>query len=74
MCEVTQYVKASFTPKEAIVCATHNNAEMLGLLDELGIVEEGKLVDLILVDGDPLADAEENGWDHIFHDGVPANC
>ena len=54
--EFEQYVKAGFTPMEAIVCATRNNAEMLGLLDQIGTVEEGKEADLILVDGDPLAD------------------
>lgn len=54
--EFVQYVKAGFSPMEAIVCATHNNAEMLGLLDQIGTIEEGKLADLILVDGDPLAD------------------
>ena len=54
--EFIQYVKAGFTPMEAIVCATRNNAEMLDLLDEIGTVETGKLADLVLVDGDPLAD------------------
>ena len=41
---------------EAIVCATKNNAEVLGLQDELGTIEAGKLADLILVEGDPLQD------------------
>jgi len=54
--EFEQYVKAGFTPMEAIVCATRNNAEMLGLLDQIGTIEEGKEADLILVNGDPLAD------------------
>lgn len=54
--EFVQYAKAGFTPVETIVCATRNNAEMLGLLDQIGTIEEGKLADLILADGDPLTD------------------
>lgn len=40
----------------AIVAATKTNAELLGLSEELGTIEPGKLADLILVDGDPLSD------------------
>jgi imidazolonepropionase-like amidohydrolase len=46
--------KAGLTPMEAIVCATKTNSEVLGLENELGTLEEGKLADLIIVDGDPL--------------------
>jgi imidazolonepropionase-like amidohydrolase len=55
--ELQMYVeKADLSPLEAIVCATRNNAELLGLADDLGTLEPGKLADLILVDGDPLED------------------
>jgi imidazolonepropionase-like amidohydrolase len=30
----------------------------MGRLDELGTVEDGKLADLLVVDGDPVADIE----------------
>lgn len=40
----------------ALLAATRTNAEILRVGDELGTVEEGKLADLILVDGDPTAD------------------
>ncbi len=40
----------------AIVAATKTNAELFGMGDRLGTVEEGKLADLIVVDGDPLSD------------------
>jgi len=43
-------------PRAAIVSATKTNAELFGLADEIGTVEEGKRADLIIVDGDPLAD------------------
>lgn len=41
---------------EAIRCATLRSAELLGIEDELGTVEEGKLADLVAVRGDPLQD------------------
>jgi len=40
----------------AIVAATKTNAELFGMADRIGRVEEGKLADLIVVDGDPLSD------------------
>ena len=41
---------------QAIVCATRNNAIVLGLQDQIGTLEAGKQADLLVVDGDPLAD------------------
>jgi imidazolonepropionase-like amidohydrolase len=40
----------------AIVSATKLNAELFCMQDAIGTIEEGKLADVILVDGDPLAD------------------
>jgi imidazolonepropionase-like amidohydrolase len=52
-----------FTPAEALRMVTHDNAELLALSGKrnpypgkLGVVEEGALADLLLVDGDPLTD------------------
>jgi imidazolonepropionase-like amidohydrolase len=41
---------------EAIAIATANGARFLGRIDTLGTVEAGKLADLVVVKGDPLAD------------------
>jgi imidazolonepropionase-like amidohydrolase len=41
---------------DAILSATRTNARLFGLSDRIGTVEEGKLADLILVDGQPLDD------------------
>jgi imidazolonepropionase-like amidohydrolase len=62
-----------YTPAEALAMATSANAEMLALSGprnpypgKLGVVEEGALADLLLVDGNPLekidlvADPEKN--------------
>src|SRR5262245_15828983 len=50
-----------YTPAEALVMATGTNAELLAMSGKrnpypgkLGVVEEGALADLLLVDGDPL--------------------
>jgi imidazolonepropionase-like amidohydrolase len=40
----------------AIVAATRTNAELFGMAERIGTVEERKQADLIVVDGDPLAD------------------
>jgi imidazolonepropionase-like amidohydrolase len=53
--ELELYVEAGFTPLEAIQSATIVAARAMNLGNELGTVEVGKRADLILVDGDPLA-------------------
>jgi imidazolonepropionase-like amidohydrolase len=45
-----------FTPMEAIVAATKWGGEIMGMGDELGQIKAGCLADLLVVDGDPLAD------------------
>jgi imidazolonepropionase-like amidohydrolase len=44
------------TPLQAISCATKNNAIAIRAEGRLGTVEEGRLADVLVVDGDPLAD------------------
>lgn len=45
-----------FTPAEALRAATEYGGQVMGMAEELGLVREGYLADLLLVDGDPLAD------------------
>ena len=71
-----------YTPAEALTMATSTNAELLSLSGKrnpypgkLGVVEEGALADLLLVEGNPLenlglvADAANN-FKIIMKDGV----
>jgi imidazolonepropionase-like amidohydrolase len=44
------------SPMEAIVSATRTNAELFGMSDQIGTVEEGKLADLVAFDRDPLTE------------------
>ncbi|MCW8133230.1 MAG: amidohydrolase family protein [Planctomycetota bacterium] len=55
--ELTFFVKhAGLDPKQVISCATKTGAEIMGRADEFGTVAAGKLADLLIVDGDVLAD------------------
>jgi imidazolonepropionase-like amidohydrolase len=53
--EFSVMVDLGMAPKDAIVAATRSAAELLGLRD-LGQVKPGFIADLVVVDGDPLAD------------------
>jgi imidazolonepropionase-like amidohydrolase len=52
--ELELYVKAGFTPLEAIQAATIVPARVMKMDKDLGTLEKGKIADLILVDGNPL--------------------
>jgi imidazolonepropionase-like amidohydrolase len=54
--EMELYVKAGFTPLEAIQAATIVPARVMGLQKELGTVEVGKRADLVLLGSNPLDD------------------
>ena len=43
-------------PGAALVAATGTAAEALGLAEHIGTVTEGKLADLVIVDGNPLTE------------------
>jgi len=45
-----------FSPMEALLSATRHGGAIMGKPHELGQIKEGYLADLLLVDGDPLAD------------------
>lgn len=49
-------VKHGMTPTQAVVAATINAADLLGIADQVGTLEPGKQADLIAVAGDPLQD------------------
>ncbi|WP_238006437.1 amidohydrolase family protein [Dactylosporangium sp. AC04546] len=54
--EIALMTRIGLSPAEALVAATRHAAANLGLADRIGTIEAGKVADLILVDGDPLAD------------------
>lgn len=54
--EIALMVECGMSPSDALIAATREAADLLGMIDDCGTVEAGKRADLILVDGDPLAD------------------
>jgi imidazolonepropionase-like amidohydrolase len=64
-------VEAGFTPVEAIQIMTLNGARILGVDDELGSITAGKLADLVVIEGDPIADpARIRDVRLVFKDGL----
>jgi imidazolonepropionase-like amidohydrolase len=56
--ELSLMVKHGLSPLAALGAATIEAARLLDLGEALGTIEPGKIADLILVDGDPLAEPE----------------
>ena len=54
--EIEHWIAAGLTPMQAIVAATHGGAHVCGMDQDLGTLAPGKIADLLVVDGDPLAD------------------
>ena len=51
--ELAYYVEAGLTPMQAIVLATKNSAEHLGIANKKGLISPGMEADLILLDENP---------------------
>ena len=51
--EIKAHVDLGMPPLAAISAATRINAQIIGMGNDLGTVEEGKLADIIVLDGDP---------------------
>src|SRR5206468_1982233 len=47
---------AGIEPLDVLRWATVNGADAMGRANDLGTIEEGKLADLVVVDGDPSTD------------------
>ena len=66
-----------YTPMEAIVANTRDNAYAVGLEGELGTIEPGMLADLLILDKDPIADISvlQKGkhLSAVIKDGRPVN-
>jgi adenine deaminase len=54
--ELWMFVQGGMTPHEALRAGTLNGAKYIGLDGDLGSLEVGKLADLAIIAGDPLAD------------------
>jgi imidazolonepropionase-like amidohydrolase len=54
--EVLMLGQSGMTNAQAIVAGTSGSAESIGVADEAGLLAEGRQADVVVVEGDPLAD------------------
>jgi len=65
------FIEAGFTPAQAIQIMTLNGAKILGIAQQLGTVQAGKLADLVVLHGDLTADPSViRSPTIVFKDGV----
>ena len=65
------FVEAGFTPAEALKIMTLNGAKVLGVDKELGSIEAGKIADLVVINGNPVAAPKDiRNVTVVFKDGV----
>ncbi len=57
--EFAYMVEAGMPPLDAIKAATVESARLLGMEEQLGTVDAGKLADLVAVEGDPIANIRQ---------------
>lgn len=68
--EMEHMMEGGVTPLGALQAATVNGAELCGLEDELGTVQEGKCADLLILQSDPVTDAASmRGICGVIHRG-----
>ncbi len=68
--EMELLVEAGIPPMEVIRAATLNGARFLGIDDRFGSLEEGKVADLLVLDGNPLEDIRNTRRIHqVWLDG-----
>jgi len=69
--EFVYMVQYGMPPIETIESATIKTAELLGIESDLGSIDEGKIADLIAVQGDPLKDINSmKNISFVMKDGV----
>ncbi len=72
--EIEQLYLSGLTEMEALMAATKNCAEMCGVLDKLGTVEQGKIADLIVVEENPIENISNlRKLKMVFKDGKPVD-
>jgi imidazolonepropionase-like amidohydrolase len=57
--ELENYAAGGLTPVEVLRTATSISAEAMGAGADLGSIEPGKLADLVMIDGNPLANIKD---------------
>jgi imidazolonepropionase-like amidohydrolase len=64
--EIEWMQEAGMTPMQIIIAATKNGARSCNMENELGTLQAGKLADVLIVNGDPLADIHSLTNEHLI--------
>jgi len=62
--EFHQMVDLGMKPIDALKAGTSNDADLLGMANKIGTLENGKLADVVAVPGDPLQNIRQT--EHVF--------
>lgn len=62
--ELWSFVRGGMSPLQALRSGTIDSAKSLGMADEIGSLEAGKLADLVVLDADPTADIRNSDKIH----------
>ncbi|HXG87711.1 MAG TPA: amidohydrolase family protein [Vicinamibacterales bacterium] len=70
--ELAWMVKAGLTPEQALMTATTNAADLVGMKGRLGCLQPGCLADVVAIEGDPTKDIDTaiNGVRWVMKGGV----
>ena len=69
--ELALMAENGLTPEQTILATTRGAAELMGLDHRLGSLEEGKIGDVVVVDGDPFDfDTLRERIDQVWKDGI----
>ena len=72
--EIEQMAFSGLTELQALIAGTRNCADMVGRLDDLGTIDEGKLADLLVLEANPLDHISNiRKLKMVFKDGLPVN-
>jgi imidazolonepropionase-like amidohydrolase len=56
--ELITMVKYGMKPMDVLIAATKNGAQCIGIEDKVGTLANGKIADIIALDGNPLEDID----------------
>ncbi|MDX1493113.1 MAG: amidohydrolase family protein [Longimicrobiales bacterium] len=63
-------LEAGFTPAEVIQIMSHNGAKVLGIDDEVGTIQAGKVADLVVIDADLAEAGDLHDTSIVFRHGI----
>ena len=67
--ELELFVRAGIDPLDVLSIATRNGAEALGILDEVGTIEPGKIADLVILRDSPVEDIRNTRSIEVVYKG-----